>query len=162
MLKDYITEVPDFPKKGINYKDIQPLLADPFAFHQAVAEMKRITNFDVVGVDYWVGIESRGFIFAAAMADHCHAGLKLIRKAGKLPNNDLVSLEYGLEYGRDTVEMQKGSGTVIIVDDVFATGGTMAAAKLLCELAGYEVADTVCLLDIGINKTHNTKCLISY
>ena len=162
MLKEYINEVPDFPKKGINYKDIQPLLADPSAFHQAVAEMKRITNFDVVGVDYWVGIESRGFIFASAMADHCHTGLKLIRKAGKLPNNNLVSLEYGLEYGRDTIEMQKGSGTVIIVDDVFATGGTMTAAKLLCEIAGYEVADTVCLLDIGINKTHNTKCLISY
>lgn len=160
MLEKYIKEVPDFPIKGIIYKDIQPLLANAQAFKTAIVNMKQLTNF--VGVDYWVGIESRGFIFASALADHGYGGFKMIRKAGKLPSNDLVSIEYGLEYGRDTIEMEKGKGKVIIVDDVFATGGTMTAAKLICDLAGYEVVDTVCLVDIGINKTHDTKCLISY
>ena len=86
----------------------------------------------------------------------------MIRKAGKLPPIDLVTMEYGLEYGRDTIEIEKGSGNVIIVDDIFATGGTMTAASAICKLAGYDVLDTLCLVDIGINKQHDTKCLISY
>lgn len=158
MLEKFIKEVPDFPIKGILYKDIQPLLADPHAFKTAIVNMKQLTNF--VGVDYWVGIESRGFIFASALADHSYSGFKMIRKAGKLPPNNLVSIEYGLEYGRDTIEMEKGTGRVIIVDDVYATGGTMTASKLLCEMAGYTVIDTVCLLDIGLVKDHDTKVLI--
>ena len=158
MLEKFIKEVPDFPIKGILYKDIQPLLADPHAFKTAIVNMKQLTNF--VGVDYWVGIESRGFIFASALADHSYSGFKMIRKAGKLPPNNLVSIEYGLEYGRDTIEMEKGTGKVIIVDDVYATGGTMTASKLLCEMAGYPVIDTVCLLDIGLVKDHDTKVLI--
>lgn len=158
MLEKFIKEVPDFPIKGILYKDIQPLLADPHAFKTAIVNMKQLTNF--VGVDYWVGIESRGFIFASALADHSYSGFKMIRKAGKLPRNNLVSIEYGLEYGRDTIEMEKGTGRVIIVDDVYATGGTMTASKLLCEMAGYKVIDTVCLLDIGLVKDHDTKVLI--
>lgn len=158
MLEKFIKEVPDFPIKGILYKDIQPLLADPHAFKTAIVNMKQLTNF--VGVDYWVGIESRGFIFASALADHSYSGFKMIRKAGKLPPNNLVSIEYGLEYGRDTIEMEKGTGKVIIVDDVYATGGTMTASKLLCEMAGYKVIDTVCLLDIGLVKDHDTKVLI--
>lgn len=158
MLEKFIKEVPDFPIKGILYKDIQPLLADPHAFKTAIVNMKQLTNF--VGVDYWVGIESRGFIFASALADHSYSGFKMIRKAGKLPPNNLVSIEYGLEYGRDTIEMEKGTGKVIIVDDVYATGGTMTASKLLCEMAGYTVIDTVCLLDIGLVKDHDTKVLI--
>lgn len=158
MLEKFIKEVPDFPIKGILYKDIQPLLADPHAFKTAIVNMKQLTNF--VGVDYWVGIESRGFIFASALADHSYSGFKMIRKAGKLPPNNLVSIEYGLEYGRDTIEMEKGTGRVIIVDDVYATGGTMTASKLLCEMAGYKVIDTVCLLDIGLVKDHDTKVLI--
>ena len=89
-------------------------------------------------------------------------GFKMIRKAGKLPPANLVSIEYGLEYGRDTIEIEKGFGNVVIVDDVFATGGTMTAAEMICELAGYQVVDSICLLDIGINKKHTTKCLISY
>ena len=158
MLEKFIKEVPDFPIKGILYKDIQPLLADPHAFKTAIVNMKQLTNF--VGVDYWVGIESRGFIFASALADHSYSGFKMIRKAGKLPPNNLVSIEYGLESGRDTIDMEKGTGKVIIVDDVYATGGTMTASKLLCEMAGYTVIDTVCLLDIGLVKDHNTKVLI--
>ena len=160
MLKDYIREVPDFPKKGINYKDIQPLLANDEAMFDALFEMGELV--DLEKVDYFVGIESRGFIFASALALMDLKGLKMIRKAGKLPPIDLVTMEYGLEYGRDTIEIEKGSGNVIIVDDIFATGGTMTAASAICKLAGYEVLDTLCLVDIGINKQHDTKCLISY
>ena len=160
MLKDYIREVPDFPKKGINYKDIQPLLANDEAMFDALFEMGELV--DLEKVDYFVGIESRGFIFASALALLDMKGLKVIRKAGKLPPIDLVTMEYGLEYGRDTIEIEKGSGNVIIVDDIFATGGTMTAASAICKLAGYEVLDTLCLVDIGINKQHDTKCLISY
>lgn len=159
-IKSYIKEVPDFPKKGINYKDIQPLLADDQAFFDALYDLGELV--DVEKIDYFVGIESRGFIFASALAAMNMKGFKMVRKAGKLPTGDLISMEYGLEYGRDTLEMQKGSGNVVIVDDVFATGGTMQAARLICDLAGYKVVDTISLIDIGINKTHDTKCLISY
>ena len=160
MLKDYIKEVPDFPKKGINYKDIQPLLADQEAFFDALYEMGQL--IDVEKVDYFVGIESRGFIFASALAAMNLRGFKMIRKAGKLPNQkNLVSFQYDLEYGSDTIEMEKGKGNVIIVDDVYATGGTMQAAKELCVEAGYNVLDTVCLLDIGLVKDHDTKVLLN-
>jgi len=112
MLEKFIKEVPDFPKKGIIYKDIQPLLEDAGAFKHSIVGMKQLCNF--VGVDYWVGIESRGFIFAAAIADHSYDGFKMIRKAGKLPNQkNLVSFQYDLEYGSDTIEMKKGKGNVI-------------------------------------------------
>ena len=159
-IKSYIKEVPDFPKKGINYKDIQPLLADEQAFFDALYDMGELV--DIEKVDYFVGIESRGFIFASALAAMNMKGFKMVRKAGKLPTGDLISMEYGLEYGRDTLEMEKGSGNVVIVDDVFATGGTMKAARLICDLAGYNVVDTVSLIDIGLIQNHDTKCLISY
>ena len=159
MLEKFIKEVPDFPKKGIIYKDIQPLLADQEAFFDALYEMGQL--IDVEKVDYFVGIESRGFIFASALAAMNLRGFKMIRKAGKLPNQkNLVSFQYDLEYGSDTIEMEKGKGNVIIVDDVYATGGTMQAAKELCVQAGYNVLDTVCLLDIGLVKDHDTKVLI--
>lgn len=160
MLEKFIKEVPDFPKKGIIYKDIQPLLADQEAFFDALYEMGQL--IDVEKVDYFVGIESRGFIFASALAAMNLKGFKMIRKAGKLPNQkNLVSFQYDLEYGSDTIEMEKGKGNVIIVDDVYATGGTMQAAKELCVEAGYNVLDTVCLLDIGLVKDHDTKVLLN-
>lgn len=158
-LKSYIREVPDFPKIGINYKDIQPLLEDEQAFFEAIYQMGELT--DLTKVDYFVGIESRGFIFASALAAMNMKGFKMIRKRGKLPPGDLITLEYGLEYGRDIIEMEEGIGNVVIVDDVFATGGTMAAASLVAETAGYQVVDEICLLDIGITK-RDVKCVISY
>ena len=159
-LKEYIKDVNDFPIQGITIRDIQPLLGNPHAFKTAITNMKQLSNF--VGVDYWVGIESRGFIFASALAEQSYCGFKMIRKAGKLPGDNLVSVEYDLEYGTDVIEMEKGSGKVVLVDDVYATGGTMQAGRLLCELAGYEVIDQLCLVDIGIKKQHDVKCLISY
>ena len=158
--KEFIKDVPNHPVEGIIFRDIQPLLGNRSVFKECILELKKLGYFS--SVDYVIGIEARGFIFASALAETTYSGFKMIRKAGKLPPGELVSIEYGLEYGTDTIEMEKGSGNVIIVDDVYATGGTMTAAKLLCDLAGYEVIDTICLLDIGLTKNHDTKCLISY
>lgn len=160
-LNSFIKEVPDFPKKGIIYKDIQPLLQNARAFEDAINGMVDLLQVDLSKIDYVVGIESRGFIFGTAMAWITNSGFKMIRKPGKLPNqNNLVSFKYDLEYGSDTIEMERGEGNVILVDDVFATGGTMEAAKEICVEAGYKVLDTICLLDIGLIKDHDTKILL--
>lgn len=158
--KNYIEDMRDFPKDGILYRDIQPLLENPHVFKTAITNMKQLTNF--VGVDYWVGIESRGFIFASALAQESYCGFKMIRKTGKLPNSNLEKINYDLEYGSSQIEMKPGKGNVILVDDVYATGGTMDAAEELCKMAGYNVIDKVCLVDIGIRKDHDVKCLIKY
>ena len=160
--KKYITDVQDFPVDGILYRDIQPLLEDSEAFYDAVYAMGEMV--DMENVDYFVGIESRGFIFAAALASINLKGFKMIRKEGKLPNtNDVLhAVEYDLEYGKDMIEMKPGKGNVVIVDDVYATGGTMFASELLCEMAGYKVVDKICLVDIGIKPDHDVKCLITY
>ena len=160
--KSYIREIPDFPKIGINFKDIQPLIADEEAFFDALYEMGQL--IDVDKVDYFVGIESRGFIFASALAAMNLKGFKMIRKEGKLPdrNHVLHAVEYDLEYGSATIEMKPGKGKVVLVDDIYATGGTMEAAEELCKMSGYEVIGKLCLVDIGIKKDHDIKCLISY
>ena len=157
--KDYIEDIKDFPIEGILYKDIQPLLENNLAFSFAINSMEELLDETP---KYWVGIESRGFIFASALAIKFGGGVKLIRKKGKLPNKDLTSITYDLEYGADTIQMKPGYGKVVIVDDVFATGGTMFAAESLCKASGYEVVDKLCLVDIGIRKGHDVKCLISY
>jgi len=160
VFKQYIESIQDFPNQGILFRDIQPLLEDSEMLYDAVYEMSRLINLD--SVDYFVGIESRGFIFASALALHNNKGFKMIRKQGKLPPTDLITISYDLEYGSDKIQMKQGGGKVILVDDVYATGGTMAAAAELCKLAGYNVIDKVCLLDIGIVKDHDVKCLITY
>ena len=161
-LKKYIESAYDFPQMGIEYRDIQPLLEDSEAFYDAIYAMGELV--DMENVDYFVGIESRGFIFASALASINLKGFKMIRKEGKLPNTNHVlrAVEYDLEYGTDMIEMKPGEGNVVIVDDVYATGGTMEAAKQLCEMSGYTVLDTICLVDIGIKKDHDVKCLITY
>jgi adenine phosphoribosyltransferase len=160
--KQYIESIQDFPKQGILFRDIQPLLEDSEMLADSVYEMSRLVKLDEV--DYFVGIESRGFIFASALALHNNKGFKMIRKSGKLPTgkNILHGVNYDLEYGSATIEMKSGTGKVILVDDVYATGGTMDAAVELCKSAGYTVIDKVCLLDIGIVKDHDVKCLITY
>ena len=159
--KSYIDSIPDFPKEGILYRDIQPLLANDKIFKQAISDMAQLVKLP----DYWVAIESRGFLFASALSILCGGGVKLIRKKGKLPNKNLVSEAYGLEYGKDVLEMAANKTdvkTAVIIDDVLATGGTLQAATLLCEQAGFKVIDKLCLLDIGLVKSHNIKCLITY
>ena len=160
VFKQYIESIENFPKEGILFRDIQPLLEDSEMFFDAIYEMSMLINLEQV--DYFVGIDSRGFIFASALALQHNKGFKMIRKEGKLPNPLLHGVKYDLEYGSATIEMKPGKGKVVIVDDVYATGGTMDAAKELCESAGYVVVDTLCLLDIGIRKGHDVKCLVSY
>ena len=160
--KDYIEDVQDFPIEGITYRDIQPLLEDSEAFYDSIYELGQFV--DMEEVDYFVGIESRGFIFASALASINLKPFKMIRKSGKLPdrNHVLHQVEYDLEYGSATIEMKPGKGKVVLADDVYATGGTMEAAEELCKMSGYEVIGKLCLVDIGIKKDHDIKCLISY
>ena len=157
-IKDYIRDIQDFPSEGILYRDIQPLLANDNIFQQAIIDLGTLTP-EVP--DYWVGIESRGFLFAAALSIHFGGGVKLIRKWGKLPRVDLVNTSYQLEYGVDMIEMKKGKGTVVIVDDVYATGGTIKAAERLVEEGGYSLLDKIALVDIGITED-KIKSVISY
>jgi adenine phosphoribosyltransferase len=140
LLSEYIRDIKDFPKKGIIYKDISPLLKNPDAFKFTIDSFsKKIKDFNF---DYIVGIESRGFIFAAALSLHLNKGLIPIRKKGKLPA-ETVSIDYELEYGTDTLEIHKDSlpsnSKVIVVDDLLATGGTISACEKLIKKINCEV-----------------------
>ena len=156
-LKKYIKDVPNFPVEGILYRDIQPLLANTDAFTHACMQMSWYDPFP----DYWVGIESRGFLFAAGIAAMRQGGIKLIRKPGKLPDKNVFTLDYQYEYASGSLEMAPGSGSIVLVDDVFATGGTMEAAEELANTCGYDVIGKVCLMDIGLVKT-DVKSIIKY
>ena len=165
--KDYILEVPDFPKDGISFKDISPLLADEQTFRSALVDMGGL--FDDNLPDYWIGIDSRGFTFAGGLATYFGGGVVCARKEGKLPNAD-CSESYNLEYGTATLEMQSITGegkTAVIVDDVLATGGTMLAANKLAYQAGYDVIGSVVLIDLKYvpridNFELNVKSVVSY
>ena len=161
--KEHIGKIENFPIEGITYRDIQPLLANHTVFMDAIKDMGNLIE---TKPDYWIALESRGFLFASALSMLFGGGVRLIRKKGKLGNLELCSVDYGLEYGKDSFEMahlpEFSSGNVVIVDDVYATGGTMKAAQGLCEKIGYNVTDKICLMDIGIVKNHDVKCLIKY
>ena len=152
-LLDYLPGVPDFPKPGILFRDISPLLAHPSVFREAILQLEGLAKlFDYTHI---LAIESRGFIFASALAHQTHKGLALARKPNKLP---LASHResYGLEYGSDSLEIQQSSlpegARVLIVDDVLATGGTILAASRLLKKAGFQVAGALSLLEIaGLN-----------
>jgi adenine phosphoribosyltransferase len=156
-MKNLIRDVADWPKPGVGFKDITPLLASPH-FPRVIDALEKLT----VRPDFYVGIESRGFLFASALAQKTGAGLLLCRKKGKLPP-PTVATSYSLEYGEDVLEMQPGNGTVVIVDDVFATGGTMRAATELCAQAGYTVVDRLVLIDLlFLHEEVEVKSLIQY
>ena len=148
-LLDYLPGVPNFPKPGIVFRDISPLLGDPKAFRYAIEQMAALAQ----GWDYThiVGIESRGFIFASALAHVQHKSLVLVRKPGKLPQATHKEA-YGLEYGNDSLEIQASSipaqSRVLIVDDVLATGGTILAASRLIEQLGCLVVGVLTLGEI--------------
>jgi adenine phosphoribosyltransferase len=148
-LLDYLPGVPDFPKPGVLFRDISPLLANPDAFKEAICQLNEIAQqFDYTHI---LGIESRGFIFGSALAHHTHKGLALARKPNKLP---LASHReaYGLEYGNDSLEIQQSTlpkdARVLLLDDVLATGGTLIAADKLIRSAGFEVCGAITLLEI--------------
>lgn len=139
-LNQYIRDVPDFPKPGIIFKDITPLLADAAAFRAAVALFLERHSGGNPRPDHVVGVESRGFIFATAVSYALGTGLVLVRKAGKLPHSK-IEQSYDLEYGTDTLEIHEDAvrpgEKVLIVDDLLATGGTLeAACKLVTRLGG--------------------------
>jgi adenine phosphoribosyltransferase len=148
-LKSMIRHVPDFPKTGILFFDITTLLQDPAGFHAAIDSMA--LPFQGQGIDVVVGIESRGFIFGAAVADRIGAGFTPVRKPGKLPSGTIRET-YALEYGTDTLEMHSdgvGAGQrVLIVDDLLATGGTSRAAANLVKRAGGEVHALAFLIEL--------------
>ena len=140
-VEDYVRTIPDFPEKGIMFRDITTVLKDPDGFELAIDEMQHFLeglDFDVIA-----GTESRGFIFGTPIAYNLHKPFVLIRKKGKLPA-ETVEQTYDLEYGTATIEMHKDSiapgQKVVLVDDLIATGGTIeAAAKLVEKLGGKEV-----------------------
>jgi len=148
-LLDYLPSVPDFPKPGIMFKDISPLLANQKAFAYAINQLYGLSN--VYNFDYVLGIESRGFIFATALAQLSKKGLVLARKPNKLPKK-VFSESYGLEYGADSLEIQQeilpNKSRVLLIDDVLATGGTLVAAANLVKKSGSNVVGALVLLQI--------------
>jgi adenine phosphoribosyltransferase len=149
-LADRIREIPDFPRPGIAFKDITPLLGDPAAFSGAVDAI--VASYGRGNVDKVVGIEARGFIVAAPVAYHFGAGFVPLRKPGKLPF-ETVSETYDLEYGSETLELHADAfapgDRVLIVDDVLATGGTARAACELVERVGGKVTGLAFVLELG-------------
>ncbi|HWB53327.1 MAG TPA: adenine phosphoribosyltransferase [Tepidisphaeraceae bacterium] len=144
-----IRDIPDFPKPGILFRDITPLLADPSGLALSIELLAN--PFRGKQIDLVVGAESRGFIFGTAVACCLSAGFVLVRKPGKLPHKK-VSMTYDLEYGKDTLEMHadaivKGQ-RVLIVDDVLATGGTMKACCDLVEKLGGKIAGVAVLIEL--------------
>ena len=149
-LSDYIRDVPDFPKPGVLFKDITPLLADPSAFAYAVAKLS--AHFATRRVDAVAAAEARGFLFAAPMALELRRPLVPLRKPGKLPYHT-HSASYDLEYGSAELHVHidgiSPGVRVLLVDDVLATGGTMAAACRLIEKAGGTVAGCAFLIELS-------------
>ena len=144
-----IRNVADFPKPGIQFKDITPVLADARLFAGAIEQLTK--NFQPGSVDAVVGIDARGFIFAAAAATRLHAGFVPVRKKGKLPF-ETIEQDYALEYGHATVAMHidalKPGARVLLIDDLLATGGTSAAATALVEKLGGKILEAAFLIEL--------------
>ena len=159
-LTDYIIDVPNWPEEGIIFKDISPLLADTNAFEFATLSMRGLVDVNK-SVSHIVGIEARGFIFGAHLAKRMNCGFIPLRKKGKLPP-PVISKEYELEYCKDTLEIKKGVGKVVIVDDVYATGGTAKAVKELVYEAGYDIVDEIFLINLKFLNQDRVKSVITY
>lgn len=144
-LKSLIRDVPNFPSEGILFRDMTPLLQNPQALDFVSHNL--VKNVDLSQVDYFAGIESRGFILASHLAATHKKGFLPIRKAGKLPP-PTKRLKYSLEYGTAEIELPLGQGRLMIVDDVLATGGTLQAAINLSIEAGYKVSAVAVLVNL--------------
>lgn len=149
-LEEYVRSIPDFPEKGIIFRDVTSVLQDADGLHLAIDSMQELlkdVDFDVV-----VGAESRGFVFGTPLAYNLHKPFVLVRKKGKLPC-ETVSKEYELEYGSAVIEMHKDSikpgQKVVLVDDLIATGGTIEAAAQLVEELGGEVVKIIFLMELA-------------
>ena len=147
-LSRYVIDVPDFPKPGILFRDITPLLRSYFG--QAIEALDGLFSAaEWAETDAVAGVESRGFILAAALAERRRKGFVPIRKKGKLPP-PVVDRSYELEYGSGVLEMQPGKGRLLLIDDVLATGGTLSASALLAVDAGFRVDLVGVLIDLGL------------
>jgi len=148
-LKRLIREIPDFPKPGIMFRDITPLLSDPAGLALAIELMAN--PYRGKYIDLVVGAESRGFIFGTAVASHLSAGFSIVRKPGKLPHKR-ISISYDLEYGKDTLEMHADAiiagQRVLVIDDLLATGGTMKACIDLIQQLGGQVVGAAVLIEL--------------
>ena len=149
-LTDYIKDIPDFPKKGILFRDISPLLKSPEGWG---AVMRQFGLFcERVNPDLIVGIESRGFIVGSALATQQRMGFVTVRKKGKLPGN-VLGVGYTLEYGKDRLEIQsdalEGNPRVLLVDDLLATGGTVKAASQLIERGGGQLVGCQFIIELS-------------
>ena len=168
-LKSVIREFPDFPKKGVLFRDISPVLKDPRALKFVVDQFYEI--YKNKNVDLIAGIESRGFIFASALAIRFGKGCVMIRKQGKLPGKT-ITLAYDIEYGSATMEIQQDAVSkgqnVLIADDLIATGGTAKAAAQLIERLGGKVAGFAFVVELGdlkgrdLIKNYEIHSLVSY
>lgn len=168
-LKERIDEYPNFPKKGILFRDFSPILKDPQALSYVVDEFSK--SFHPNTIDIFAGIESRGFLLACAMATRYSKGMIMIRKSGKLPGQT-VRQSYSIEYGKDTIEIQKGiiekNQRVLICDDLLATGGTASASTQLIEKVGGKIAGLAFIIELteldGIKKLKKYSCksLVKY
>lgn len=168
-LKEKINEFPNFPKKGVLFRDFSPILKDPHALSYIVDEFAKY--YHPKDIDLFAGIESRGFLLACALAIRYNKGMIMIRKAGKLPGKT-TKLSYTVEYGKDTIEIQKDSvendQRVLICDDLLATGGTARASAKLIEKVGGIVAGFAFIIELtelngikGISK-YKAKSLVRY
>ena len=150
LVEGFIREVPDFPKPGILFKDITPLLADAQGFHACVTLMRE--SVADLSPDTIVGVEARGFLFGVALATQLSLGFVPVRKPGKLPAETL-SVSYELEYGSDSLEIHRDAlrpgARVVIVDDLLATGGTAAATAELVRKAGGQVVGFAVVIDLA-------------
>ena len=165
-----VRNIPDWPKPGIQFKDITPLLAHPMALRDAIEALA--APFRNVGIDLVLGMEARGFLLAPALALSLNAGVVLARKPGKLPWRTLHE-EYALEYGTDALEIHEDAvlpgQKVLLVDDLLATGGTILAASRLVQRAGGEIVGYGFLIELGflqgrtrLNAQIPVKSLIRY
>ena len=151
-VKEMIRDVPDFPKKGIIFKDITPLLGDPVAFQKTINTLK--DRYADKQLDAVVGVEARGFIFASALAYALGIGVVMIRKPGKLPYKTFQET-YSLEYGTDTVEVHQDAfrdgQNILVIDDVLATGGTLSATLDLIQknFKNVKVLEAAFLIELG-------------
>ena len=157
-VEDYVRTIPDFPKKGIMFRDITSVLQDADGLHLAIDEMQKLCG-DPDEYDVVVGLESRGFLFGMPIAYNQHKPFVLVRKKGKLPC-ETIEQTYDLEYGQATIEIHKDAikpgQRVVIVDDLIATGGTVAAAIKLIERLGGKVDRCVFLMELaGLNGRKN-------